>query len=91
MYIFIYCKQEHYDFGMRAVKTVILVAGNLIRQMPDGDERQIVLRALRDVNVPKFLADDLVLFNGIIPYKVYLNHENIITCCFFNIVVCKSY
>lgn len=57
---------------MRAVKTVILVAGNLIRQMPDGDERQIVLRALRDVNVPKFLADDLVLFNGkpyIIIYK----------------------
>ncbi|CAG5057893.1 unnamed protein product [Parnassius apollo] len=58
--------QDHYDFGMRAVKTVILVAGNLIRQMPDGDERQIVLRALRDVNVPKFLADDLLLFNGII-------------------------
>ncbi|CAF4763844.1 unnamed protein product [Pieris macdunnoughi] len=58
--------QDHYDFGMRAVKTVILVAGNLIRQMPDADERQIVLRALRDVNVPKFLADDLVLFNGII-------------------------
>ncbi|CAB3221174.1 unnamed protein product [Arctia plantaginis] len=58
--------QDHYDFGMRAVKTVITVAGNLIRQMPDGDERQIVLRALRDVNVPKFLADDLLLFNGII-------------------------
>ncbi|KAL0879698.1 hypothetical protein ABMA27_003413, partial [Loxostege sticticalis] len=58
--------QDHYDFGMRAVKTVILVAGNLIRQMPDADERQIVLRALRDVNVPKFLADDLLLFNGII-------------------------
>ncbi|XP_050552039.1 dynein axonemal heavy chain 1 isoform X2 [Spodoptera frugiperda] len=58
--------QDHYDFGMRAVKTVITVAGNLIRQMPDGDERQIVLRALKDVNVPKFLANDLVLFNGII-------------------------
>ncbi|KAF9816548.1 hypothetical protein SFRURICE_010707 [Spodoptera frugiperda] len=42
--------QDHYDFGMRAVKTVITVAGNLIRQMPDGDERQIVLRALKDVN-----------------------------------------
>lgn len=54
---------------MRAVKTVILVAGNLIRQMPDGDERQIVLRALRDVNVPKFLADDLVLFNGRSSYR----------------------
>ncbi|CAH0663656.1 unnamed protein product [Spodoptera exigua] len=58
--------QDHYDFGMRAVKTVITVAGNLIRQMPDGDERQIVLRALKDVNVPKFLANDLLLFNGII-------------------------
>ncbi|KAJ2945273.1 hypothetical protein O0L34_g9351 [Tuta absoluta] len=34
--------------------------------MPNGDERQIVLRSLRDVNVPKFLADDLILFNGII-------------------------
>lgn len=54
---------------MRAVKTVITVAGNLIRQMPDGDERQIVLRSLRDVNVPKFLADDLLLFNGKEPSK----------------------
>lgn len=49
---------------MRAVKTVIAVAGNLKREKPDMDERQIVLRALRDVNVPKFLKDDLKLFNG---------------------------
>ncbi|GLV39944.1 Dynein heavy chain at 36C [Carabus blaptoides fortunei] len=58
--------QDHYDFGMRAVKTVIAVAGNLKREKPDMDERQIVLRALRDVNVPKFLKDDLKLFNGIV-------------------------
>lgn len=56
--------QDHYDFGMRAVKTVIAVAGNLKREKPNMDERQIVLRALRDVNVPKFLKDDLKLFNG---------------------------
>ncbi|GBP84497.1 Dynein heavy chain 1, axonemal [Eumeta japonica] len=61
--------QDHYDFGMRAVKTVILVAGNLMRQNPDGGERETVLRALRDVNVPKFLADDLLLFNGSIYHK----------------------
>ncbi|XP_030766886.1 dynein heavy chain 1, axonemal-like isoform X2 [Sitophilus oryzae] len=58
--------QDHYDFGMRAVKTVISVAGNLKRENPDMDERQICLRALRDVNVPKFLKDDLKLFNGIV-------------------------
>ncbi|XP_074037842.1 dynein axonemal heavy chain 1 isoform X2 [Leptinotarsa decemlineata] len=58
--------QDHYDFGMRAVKTVIAVAGNLKREKPLMDERQIVLRALRDVNVPKFLKDDLKLFNGIV-------------------------
>lgn len=51
---------------MRAVKTVIAVAGNLKREQPEMDERQIVLRALKDVNVPKFLRDDLKLFNGII-------------------------
>lgn len=49
---------------MRAVKTVIAVAGNLKREQKDLNEPQICLRALKDVNVPKFLKDDLILFNG---------------------------
>ncbi|KAL6436551.1 hypothetical protein ACFW04_004787 [Cataglyphis niger] len=56
--------QDHYDFGMRAVKTVIVTAGNLKREQKDLEEDQICLRALRDVNVPKFLKNDLMLFNG---------------------------
>ncbi|XP_070836417.1 dynein axonemal heavy chain 6 [Chaetodon trifascialis] len=59
-------QQDHYDFGMRAVKSVLVMAGSLKRDNPHLSEDVVLIRALRDSNLPKFLVDDAVLFGGIL-------------------------
>ena len=59
-------QQDHYDFGMRAVKSVLVMAGSLKRENPDKQEDVVLLRALRDSNLPKFLHEDTILFQAIL-------------------------
>jgi dynein heavy chain len=51
---------------MRAVNTVIQAAGNNRAANPDMVEDLLVLSALADSNKPKFLAEDMILFNSIL-------------------------
>lgn len=55
-------KQQHYDWGLRAVKSVLVVAGALRRADPNRPEREVLMRALRDFNIPKIVHDDLPIF-----------------------------
>jgi dynein heavy chain len=59
-------KQNHYDFGLRALKSVLVMAGTLKRSSPDLEEDVVLMRALRDMNLPKFVFDDVPLFLGLI-------------------------
>jgi len=59
-------KQDHYDWGLRAIKSVLVVAGSLKRSDPGVPEEHVLMRALRDFNLPKIVTDDLTVFNGLI-------------------------
>lgn len=59
-------KQHHYDFGLRALKSVLVMAGDLRREAPDLTEDLVLMRALRDMNLPKFIFEDAPLFLALI-------------------------
>lgn len=59
-------KQDHYDFGLRALTSALRAAG--LRKRADltiADEAVIYL-SMKDMNFPKLTSEDMVLFLGIL-------------------------
>eukprot|EP00662_Eupelagonemidae_sp_cell21_P057684 gene57684-biopygen66710 len=54
--------QNHYDFGMRALKSILVMAGDVKRSQPDVHEDLTLIIAANDSNIPKFVNDDIPLF-----------------------------
>lgn len=71
-------KQSHYDFGLRALKTLLVSAGGLKRMALEGDdfstdgdalaivEKKVLIQGACNNVVPKLVAEDLVVFSKIL-------------------------
>ncbi|CAH8511548.1 unnamed protein product [Schistosoma rodhaini] len=59
-------KQDHYDFGLRALVSVLRYAGKKKRANPNMSDEELLLLSLNDMNLAKLTSVDLPLFEGII-------------------------
>lgn len=58
-------RQQHYDWGLRALKTCLAISGRLLRehraagrQLNQVSETQIIIRGVRLATMPKLTFDD---------------------------------
>ena len=80
--LFLFCeakmsKQRHYDFGLRALKTLLVSAGALKRQALEGkgklddevlaeeEKKALIVGACNNV-LPKLIADDMAIFEQVL-------------------------
>merc|ERR1719482_1063767 len=59
-------QSKKYDWGMRAIKSVLVVAAGFKRADPSLSEQAVLMRSLRDTNVAKIDGDDLKIFMGLL-------------------------
>ncbi|KAM6459278.1 dynein axonemal heavy chain 14 [Liasis olivaceus] len=68
-------QQDHYDFGMRAIKTVLIRVGQKRQELKihykkkrfsATEETLITIGILKEVNLPKLIAEDVPIFEDII-------------------------
>ncbi len=65
-----FSKQPHYDFGLRALKSVLVNAGSLKREMRDRNETReelhVIIQSVVETIMPKLVAEDIVIFKSLI-------------------------
>eukprot|EP00058_Branchiostoma_floridae_P007678 XP_002593166.1 hypothetical protein BRAFLDRAFT_57938 [Branchiostoma floridae] len=59
-------KQDHYDFGLRALVSVLRYAGRKKRANPNMPDEEVLIISMRDMNLAKLTSVDLPLFNSIV-------------------------
>jgi len=61
-------KQKHYDWGLRAIKSLLRQAGGLKRHPSNKtkQEQMIIMKALWDFNKAKIVIDDLPIFRRLL-------------------------
>ncbi|XP_025195967.1 dynein heavy chain 2, axonemal [Melanaphis sacchari] len=69
--LFVLCKQklskqDHYEFGLRGLVSLIRYAGQCRRQNPYMLDDEVLLLAMHNMNLAKLTVDDLPIFLGVV-------------------------
>eukprot|EP00762_Andalucia_godoyi_P003304 ANDGO_06532.mRNA.1 Dynein heavy chain len=67
-------KQSHYDFGLRALKSVLVTAGNIKREVlksradlhSSSEEFELIVTAICDSLIPKLVPEDVPLLRSLL-------------------------
>nr|KAF6302477.1 dynein axonemal heavy chain 14 [Pipistrellus kuhlii] len=67
-------QQDHYNFGLRSLKTIIIIAGKKKQKfksdtresLSEAEETLIIIEAVREASLPKCTANDVLPFESII-------------------------